>query len=42
MHYLWSIDIYFSASYNILDYGMIYQTLGHTHPVIFISLNKGE
>ena len=42
MHYLWSRDIYFSTTHHMYVYGIMYKTLGHTHPVIYIASDMGE
>ena len=37
-----SSDIYFSTTYQISVYEIIYKTIGHTHSRIFTMEEKGE
>ena len=42
MHYLCIRNIYFSTTYHLSVYEIIYETLGHIHPGIFTAADKGK
>ena len=42
MHYLFSRYIHFSTTYHLSVYDITYETLGHTHPVIFTVTDNAE